>query len=208
MKKKRFIKVIKKLLKVLPLSFWLILIFAFDEPYVAILTLISAFAHELGHMFAFLILSKRFIFFGVASGLRLTSQKQLSYTEELIIALFGPLSNIILFLAVSPFIVLGAGEYAAVFGIINLFTAISNLILIEGYDGYRIAKCFINQYSSLKELEVLLRALSFFLSVILSLIALYLIRSFDGGYWIFFIFIASVFKAITSDSSVFVKGKR
>lgn len=205
MKRKFALKVIKLTLKILPLSFWLVLMFAFDKPYIAILTLISALAHELGHIFAFMLCSKRYRLFGVASGFRLASEKALSYKEELFVALCGPLTNVLIFILVSPFILLGGGEYAGIFGIINLFTAISNLIPIEGYDGYRVIECLINLFVSVKISDILLRSLSFLLCVILCLTALYLIRSFDGGYWIYFIFLASLFKAISCDSSVFDK---
>ncbi|MBE6537333.1 MAG: hypothetical protein E7673_05200 [Ruminococcaceae bacterium] len=203
--KKCCIRLIKLLIKILPLSFWLVLIFAFDKPYVAILTLISALAHELGHVFAFTLYSGKYRFFGVISGLRLSMQNSLSYKEELIISLSGPLTNVAIFLLVSPFSILGVGEYARIFGLINLFTAVSNLVPIEGYDGYRIIECFLNQYTSFKPSGALLRSASFLLSAVFCLTALYLIRSFDGGYWIFFIFLASLFKAICCDTSVFEK---
>lgn len=203
MKGKLIIKSIKFALRILPITFWIVLIFAFDEPYVAILTLIAALTHELGHICALIHYSKKYRLFGVASGFRLSSFSHLSYDEELTVALCGPIANLFAFLLASPFILLGGGEYAAIFGIINLFTAISNLIPIEGYDGYRIAECFFLGHTSIKFPRAFFFAFSFFLSAVFSLIGLYLIRSFDGGYWIFFIFLASLFKAITSDCSVF-----
>lgn len=200
-----FLASIRLAVKILPLSFWLVLVFAFDEPYIAILTLISAAAHELGHIGVFLLLAKGYKFFCVSSGLRLSPKENLSYKEELTVALGGPFINVLLFLLSSPFIILGGGEYAKIFGLINLFTAISNLIPIEGYDGYRIAQCLMNQYARRQIPIIPLRALSFFLSTALCLFALYLIRSFDGGYWIFFIFLFSLLRAISSDRSVFTK---
>lgn len=205
MRKRYFLALIKLVIKILPLSFWLVLIFAFDEPYIAILTLISAAIHELGHIIALVVLSKRYVFFGVSSGLRLSAKENLSYKEEFIVALCGPLINVFTFILLSPLILLGFGEYTEFFGLINLFTAISNLIPIEGYDGYRIAECLVNQYMSRKIPLLSLRAISFLLSALLCIVALYLIRSFDGGYWIFFIFLLSLFRAITSDQTIFPK---
>ena len=145
MRRKYLLSSIKFLLKVLPVGFWLALIFAFDEPYVAFLTLIAVAVHEAGHIAALVYFSHGYRFFGVSSGFRLSAKRTLSYREEIVIAASGPLVNVALFIAVSPLILLGGGEYARVFGLINLFTAISNLILIEGYDGYRIAECLLNQ---------------------------------------------------------------
>lgn len=205
MKRSNILQSIRLILKILPLAFWIILIFAFDKPYIAILTVICALLHELGHILAFMFFSRNYRLFSVTSGFRLASNERLSYKEELFIALSGPLINIILFLLASPFVLFHCSEYARIFGLINLFTAISNLIPIEGYDGYRVAECFINQYSSLRISNSLLRSVSFLFSAILCLTALYLIRSFDGGYWIFFIFLASLLKAISRDTSVFRK---
>ena len=208
MGKKFILSTIRFLLKILPIGFWLALVFAFDEPYVAFLTLIAIAVHELGHIGALVYFSRAYRFFGVGSGLRLSARGELSYKEELIVAACGPLTNIAIFLAVTPFTLLSIGEYAKIFGLINLFTAISNLLLIEGYDGYRIAECLINQYVVLNIPYAILRAVSFSLSAILSLTALYLIRSFDGGYWVFFIFLFALLRAITSDRAVFPKKRR
>lgn len=205
MAKKRFIKAIKAMLKFLPLGFWLVLIFAFDKPYIAILTLIAAAAHELGHILAFMRYTKKYRLFGVTSGLRLSSVTGLSYKEEMAVALAGPIANVFIFLFCTPFILLSFSEYAKIFGLVNLFTAVSNLIPIEGYDGYRVLNCFLNQYTKLKIPETITRSLSFLISAVLSLTALYLIRSFDGGYWVFFIFLASLVRAISSDRSIFMQ---
>ena len=208
MKRKYLLSAIGFMLKVLPVGFWLALIFAFDEPYVAFLTLIAVAVHEAGHIAALVYFSHGYRFFGVGSGFRLSAREALSYREEIVVAASGPLVNIALFIAASPLIILGGGEYARVFGLINLFTAISNLLLIEGYDGYRIAECFINQYARGSVPYALLRASSFLLSALLALSALYLIRSFDGGYWIFFIFLFALLRAMANDRAVFPKKRR
>ena len=201
---KYIIAFIRLMLKILPIGFWIALIFAFDKPYIAFLTLIAVATHELGHIAAFLSLSRKYVLFGATSGLRLRSRSALSYKEELRIAVSGPLANILLFFLASPFMVLGEG-YAEIFGLINLFTAISNLLPLEGYDGYRILDCLINQHFSSGIPYAALRALSFLLSAALAILALYLIRSFDGGYWIFFIFLFALLRAISSDRAVFAK---
>lgn len=203
MKKSYTLSAIRLMLKILPIAFWTVLIFAFDKPYVAILTLLSALIHELGHISALILLSKKYRFFGVASGFRLSANGGLSYKEELVVAIFGPLVNIILFLLTRHSPPFSFSHYARTFGLINLFTAISNLIPIESYDGYRIAECIINEYCPDAISSSFLHAVSFVFSSTLCLAALYLIRSFNGGYWIFFIFLASLVKAIAKDTSVF-----
>ena len=41
----------------LPLLFWALIMFGFDAPYIAILTIISAIIHEAGHLFAMLFIT-------------------------------------------------------------------------------------------------------------------------------------------------------
>lgn len=205
MKRQCFLRFLRLIVKALPISFWLVLLFAFDKPYIAILTLISALIHELGHVFALFKLSRGFRFFGVASGFRLTPESQLSYREELIAALSGPLANVAVFLLLLPFLLLGSYPYASLFGAVNLFTALSNLVPIEGYDGYRALCCFIDGRKGGRISSGVLKGISFTLTAVISLISLYLIRSFDGGYWIFFIFLASLVRAISNDTSLFSK---
>ena len=121
---------------VLPIIFWVSLIFGFDTPYVAILTLICAVWHELGHCSAIAVVGNGSGHVkGHASGFRIKREARLTYAKEIVILLAGPGANVALFLATLPF-GNALGGYIKIFGALNLATGISNLLPIEGYDGY------------------------------------------------------------------------
>ena len=176
---------------ILPIIFWVSLIFGFDTPYVAVLTLISALVHELGHYSAICLMSEHGgRIRGHTSGFRIKRRESLSYREEIAILLSGPLTNIFIFLLTLPF---GSAldGYVRSLGFVNLVTGLSNLMPFEGYDGYgaiceALRGC--GRADAIKRLE----ALSFVMSVAVTFIALYLIDRFSEGYWIFGLFFFTV----------------
>lgn len=188
-----FRKIAHNLTRILPSLFSMLIIFSFDEPYVAILTLISAAVHEGGHIFAAWLLSGGSRLRGRFFGFALYAKNTVSYKKDILITLAGPLSNIILFLL---FINAPRGGYFSAFALLNLFTALSNLMPIHGYDGYRIAECLLLRYGMDIEGAVYLRRISFALLSVLAFLALYLMAKLNSGFWIFFIFIALLIKEI------------
>ena len=82
-KYKGLIWVLNKVSAILPAFFWLFLIFGFDEPSMAISTILAAIIHEAGHI-AYLISKKRIRpnIRGVLSGFRIKASTSLSYDEE------------------------------------------------------------------------------------------------------------------------------
>ena len=182
---------------ILPIIFWLSLIFGFDAPYVAILTIISAVVHELGHCTAiYLATGIGGRVKGHSSGFRIKRNEALSYREEIIILLAGPLVNLGLFAILMPFA--GAlGGYIGAFAIINLATGISNLLPLEGYDGYG-AICEALRSLGRPELIKRLESFSFVLSTGITFISLYLIERFGEGYWIFGLFFFAVLSKLVS----------
>lgn len=172
---------------VLPLLFWGLIMFGFDAPYVAILTIIAAIIHEMGHSLAILALtSDGYAPSAHISGFRIRRRSTLSYRGEIIILAMGPLFNIVTFICSLPFG--GAmNGYVRIFGLISLITALSNLLPIEGYDGYGI----LNQMFTSRNMSRASRCLetgSFLISVVLTFLSLYLIGKFGSGYWIFGVF--------------------
>lgn len=193
-------RTLKLLLRILPALFWILLIFGFDIPYIAVITLITAFIHEMSHIAATIFLKGGFRFGGAVSGLRLTPRGQLSYRDEILIAAAGPLSNFAVFLSTLPYI--RTGGYVAEFGIISLLTGISNLLPIEGYDGYRILDCIASKFSFADRLSAALRRLSFALICIMTFLSLYFMKRLDGGYWIFFVFISILIKTVKKNQNI------
>ena len=193
-------------LKILPIPFWVLLIFGFDIPHVAIITLLCAVFHELAHVAAALALSEEFRFFGVFSGFRLSPKRRLSYLREALIALAGPLANFAVFLSTLPYF--GEKGYLFEVGIISLFTALSNLLPIEGYDGYRILSCTARELDFGQAFFTALHAVSFSLIAAFAFLSLYLMKRLDGGYWIFFVFISILIKTIKKDENILFARKR
>ena len=198
MRVKRMILKLMKILSesVLPVFFWTLLIFAFDAPYIAILTMISAAAHEAGHIISILFLGGRLeIPRGHVSGFRIRRSSTLAYGREIIILLAGPLTNVLVFSIAIMLIPIFDG-YAVAFAIINAATAISNMLPIEGYDGYGI---LFQIFSSrgLSRALLILEYCSFLITVCFTFFSLYLLDKFGSGYWIFAMFFCMMIAKLT-----------
>ena len=201
------LKSLKTLTRVLPALFWIALIFGFDSPSVGILTVFSALLHELGHIIAASIFSPSFSLRTSAVGFALKPLSSLSYTKELIIAAAGPLANLLIFALTLPFSK-ALGGYVFLFGMINLMTAISNLIPLYGYDGYRIAECIALKHRRADMPVRALEHISFTLICIMCFLSLYLMEKLNTGYWIFFILVFSLIKGIKRNRSIFFEKTR
>lgn len=172
---------------VLPLLFWLMIIFGFDTPYIATLTIIAAVIHELGHSVAIMALSRSgYMPMVHVTGFRFKRADTLGYKEEIIILAMGPVFNITAFLLCLPFLSAMEG-YIGTFAAVNLITALSNLLPVESYDGYGILRELFTYTENVRMLYLIER-LSFFISLSFTFLSLYLIDKFGSGYWIFGIF--------------------
>ena len=178
----------------LPLIFWCLVIFSFEEPAAASLSLLSAIIHEFGHL-GFLFLHKKgsHSFRGVLSGMRIATENFSSYSDRIMTYLSGPLANFIVFF-ISSLLAIRYGNFFAMLAVLNLATAISNLLPIEGYDGYGIICSLIERYElpswALRTLSTVSTSLIFFFC----LLSLYMIDRQGGGYWIFAVFFVSMIK--------------
>ena len=187
-------KLLKFLEKILPLAFWLILIFAFDTPRLALLTLIAAVIHEAGHvMFGAFRGIMRLFPSPHPTGFRIKTSGILSYKDEIILLIGGPVSNLCFFmLGLCVFGLSGCSLFFD-FAFLNFLTAFANLLPIKGYDGYRIIESVILLHDNGSFLSLkLLFWLSFLFTVILTFLSLYLLLKLGEGYWIFAIFFSSV----------------
>lgn len=198
------IKIFKTLTRVLPSLFWVVLIFGFDSPSVAFLTVCCAGIHECGHVLLSRAVSRNFSLRALAFGFGLKPHGNLPYTHELLIASGGPLINLALFALTVPFRN-SLGGYVFLFGMINLLTALSNLMPLRGYDGYRIAECIISKYGRAELAASVLPKISFATLSLSVLFSLYLMEKLNTGYWIFFILIFSLIRDIKRDGRVFLR---
>ena len=195
-KSKALIRVANKTFVVLPMFFWLFLIFGFDEPSVALWTIIAAAIHESGHIIYIISKKKlRLNIRGVLSGFRIKTTASLSYDEEIEMYLSGPLVNLIFFVLFSILSVF-FGENLNFAAIINLATALSNLLPIDGYDGYHALMTLIQKHDLGDRLINALSRISSAIIFLFAVFSLYFIDRQNGGYWIFLIFFSSMIKCI------------
>ena len=197
MKIKRVIIAFVRLLgeSVLPLVFWIGIIFGFDTPDVAVLTILTALIHEIGHLLPSIIVKgKSKNVRPHLSGFRIQKSTG-GYSFELIELISGPGINLLIYLLLIPFGDMMNG-YISLVGSVNLVTALSNLIPIEGYDGYGIIKKIIEAREAYY-LQRPLYYLSFALSTLLTFLALYLLMKYGEGYWIFGVFFSILLTKIS-----------
>ena len=184
--------------EILPLLFWVSVIFGFDTPEVAVLTILSALLHELGHIAVVILLGIDFGISGHISGFRI-KEKSISYRDHALILLGGPCVNLLLFLVALHF-PSALGGYVSLFGYINLATAVSNLIPIEGYDGYGFIKCLLEERQKVRGVWLLMK-ISFIASLTMTFAALYLLSRFNVGYWLFGLFFTIILVKIKENLS-------
>lgn len=196
--KKTILTILNLILSILPAFFWVFLIFGFEDPHIAYISISAAVIHESGHILCILLQKRSLILRSVFSGLRINQSKTMSYDKELITYACGPVMNLIAFIFFS-FIAPMTNEMVWDIAIINLATGLSNLLPVEGYDGYGIIRAMIYRY---EKSEVYLTTLKRLSSVIIfgfCIFSLYLIDRMGGGYWIFGVFFISTIKCIKDD---------
>lgn len=195
MVKAKIIGLLTAISRVLPVFFWLFLIFGFEEPAVAVASVLAASIHEIGHIACILIKKGSFRIKGVLSGFRIAQKESLSYEDEMLIYFGGPAINLIAAL-LSAFFIPVFREYAFCFSLINLVTALSNLIPIKGYDGYGILRAYIRKNEYDEAVLCIPERISFAITFLLCIFSLYLIDRVGGGYWIFAVFFLSMINCI------------
>ena len=175
--------------------FWIAVMLAFDSPFICILTLIAAGIHECGHILAALALGRWSISAPRATleGLKIDTGAALSYKEEAIIAAAGPGANILAAALSLPFC---RGGYALSFLLINLLSALSNLLPLGTYDGGRIAGALLHSRFDTDRAVGITDTLSLLTSFLLALLSLILIMQLGEGYWIFGVFFAIFLREI------------
>ncbi len=177
----------------LPVLFWVTLILGFGEPRVAVLTIVAAVIHEGGHI-AFLRLKriKGGGLRGVLSGFRIRSSSLLTYREEMMLYLSGPLAN----LCAAVLCAFIKGETAAMLCALNLATAMSNLLPVEGYDGYGVLRSIAERQNPDGIAVRLIDLLSSGIIFSFCILSIYFIDRFGCGYWIFAIFFVSMLRQL------------
>ena len=183
-----------KLEGILSILFVLLLIFSFDTPAMAIMTVIAAAIHEFGHIVTMSVTCGMDFSLpeGRLYGFSIKSKKNLSYKQELAILLGGPLANLfatIISLLLSPL----CPRFWRLFSLVNFLTMSSNLLPINKYDGYKCLECVAAIKSrDYKSTLLILRRISFITSTFIAFFSLYLILKIGTGYWIFIIMLSEI----------------
>ena len=191
-----FLKFLKLLSdRALPLLFWLLLMLAFDSASMTVLTVTAAITHELGHILVMSLITRNTPALprAVISGFRISPGRILSYKEEAILAFGGPALNLLVFIVLIPFF---KSDYIFMFAVLNLLTAISNMIPINGYDGYRILRAVLYRFNTPNLCERILSASSLLFSAFAVFSSLFFILKIGEGYWVFAVFFAILIKDI------------
>ena len=181
-------RLIATLNQFLPMLFWVTLILGFEEPTAAGLTVLAAIIHEGGHILFLKIKRIRGDWRGVISGMRIKSGDIMTYGEEIMLYAAGPLANLVTAAIAMPF----GSDAALMLGMLNLATAFSNLLPVEGYDGYGILRVLAEGHDCSGRLGVALKCISSATVLLFTVFSVYLIDRFGCGYWIFGIFFFSL----------------
>ena len=188
-----FIRFLEALASFLSVFFWLFLLLGFDGLHTASLTVAAALIHELGHEIALILIGKApQLPRPRLNGFRINARDMLSYKDEMLVCVAGPLANVAVWLvgiSLCP-------EWAQLFSVVNLITALSNLLPLRGYDGYRMIAAVLGELGWDVGRRIL-DSLSFFIATAALFISLYFIDRLDAGYWIFggfFIFLLKEMK--------------
>ncbi len=180
--------------------FFSFIIFAFDTPYTAAATLIAALFHECGHKIALLsVRSRSTAPIPRLFGFKIKSESNLSYGNDILCASAGPGANLLVCFLSFPLCFVNKDAYC-VFAVINIATALANLLPIKGYDGYRIITSLILLISPKEGLINIIEAFSLIMMCAFVFLSLYLIGKFNEGYWIFIIFFSALLCELSKSS--------
>ena len=178
------VKLTEIIVRIFSALFWILVMLGLEGVEGALLTLIAVVIHELGHMTALFVLGHGGSMpLPRMPGFSIKVRATLSYKEDIAVAAAGPLANLITVLILLPL-----GQAAGPMIIISVLTAISNLLPVRGYDGYRILTSVIAISGTERFFGRLPDTLSFVTAMSAVLLSLYFIYAFDAGYWIFGVF--------------------
>lgn len=178
---------------VLTAFFWILLIYGFDEPWIAGITLTAAAVHECGHVLFGRPCGVGSLPRARAFGLAIRASGVRSYRDELLLYLGGAAANIAVWLITLPFSDRLFG-YVGALGTVNLLSGLSNLLPVEGYDGYGAIRTLLDARGAGAMGYRVLEAVSVAVGALLAFLSLYLIYRVGEGYWIFALFLRASLK--------------
>ena len=181
---------------ILTAFFWILVIYGFDSPGIAGITLTAVAIHECGHLLVGGLGGGVGLPRARAFGLAIRTVGVRSYGDELLLYLGGPMANIAVWLITLPCSALLDGYIGAV-GVVNLLSGLSNLLPVEGYDGYGVIRTLLDARVAGAIGYRLLSLTSLLFTVTLTFLSLYFIYRVGEGYWIFAVFLRASLKSLS-----------
>ncbi len=179
MKRKRFI------IHPLALIYFLWMLLC-DRSGIALVSLLAAALHEVGHLIAAKCLqiplqSLRLDLLGARIDVH---GRILSYGEEWLLSMSGPLASLLFSLIGSFF--WSHSKLATVFSCASLLLGILNLLPIQTFDGGRMLECALLQFSTPQKAGAILKGCTFFFLWLLWAFSVYLMIKIADGISLFF----------------------
>ena len=181
-----------KRIKISPLSIiWIAFLLLSNTPF--IFPLLCAIAlHEAGHILCAKILKIKLQSFDLSLlGARIKVARELSYADEIIFSLGGPLAGFLGFaltfkIALSNIALPFCQSFLFPFSMLSLCLSIFNLIPLNSLDGGRTLKCLICLLFSLEIAEKIMRFVTILTLLTLWFLSVYMMLKLSNGVAMFF----------------------
>ena len=165
---------------------WIAFLIIAKTPFIIPL-ICAVILHESGHLLCALVLKIKIQRFDISLlGARIKTKHELSYVDEIIFALGGPLAGILGFaftfnFAFSNISLPFCQSFLFPFSILSLCLSIFNLIPLTSLDGGRILNCALCMIFSLDTAEKIMRFISFLSLLSLWMLSIYMMLRIANG---------------------------
>ena len=131
-----------RLLSLLPTALLVAALVMAEEPWAALILLFAVVLHESGHITAAVLLGAGTpMLRGEVGGLLLASPRPLGRGGEAVVAMAGPLANLLCaIVTLGLWRITGRGVWLFTLSVVNLLTALCNLLPLRGSDGGRLLR--------------------------------------------------------------------
>lgn len=128
--------------------------------------LFAVFMHELGHLFAMWVLecSPKQIRL-IPASVQIVRKMEVRQRNEIIIALCGPLVNIILFASLYINFLCFKNEMCLYYAVLNLIIGLFNLLPVSGLDGGTILFNIISRKKEMRTAQIVVRIITFIVAL-------------------------------------------
>ncbi len=167
-------------------AIWIVFLIISKTPFIIPL-LCAVILHECGHLLCAVILKIKIKRFDLSLlGARIKTYSTLSYKDELVFALGGPLMGLLGFaltfkIAIANFYSPFCQSFLFPFSILSLCLSIFNLLPLASLDGGRILKCALGLIFSLDTAEKVIKIASFLTLISLWMLSVYMMLKISNG---------------------------